>query len=275
MNDHLKVGRRAAKPVQKARSTANHVSTRPRQARPRVAERTNVARPVTRAVNRPARTAKTTKNDPTLFVLICDLIGLLLAIIGLTAWLSAVVNNPLMMSHLKSGVTAILLKPFYIFIVTAILTTLTVLLSYQKVFKSNKLNAFLMILIAYLIGDFLGAHYFGSIMIPAMFISMQIAVMILPALIIKKQSIEMKDFEMALGIGIVIYLLFIFFFRLSWLSLIVALILNALVLGYLYLGKDDIYQNTPSGAISMITAIQYLPQMPKAVFNQMRALIGK
>lgn len=179
------------------------------------------------------------------------------------------------MSHMKNGFTAIILKPFYIFIITAILTALTVLLSYQKVFKSDKLNGFLMILIAYLIGDFLGAHYFGSIIIPAMFISMQIAVMILPALIIKKQSIEIKDFEMALAIGGVIYLLFIFFFRLSWLSLIIALILDAIVLGYLYLGKDDIYQNTPSGDISMMTAIHYLPQMPKAVFNQFRALIGK
>ena len=85
----------------------------------------------------------------------------------------------------------------------------------------------------------------------------------------------MKDFEIALGIGTTIYLLFIFFFRLSWLSLLIALILNALALGILYLGKDDIYQNTPSGDISMMTAIHYFPQMPKTVFNRFCALIRK
>lgn len=274
MNDHLKVGRRATKSVQKARPKTSQAPVRPRLIHPRANTHTKMARPTTRPNPRISR-PKFAKNDPTLFVLICDVFGLLLAVVGLTAWLSAVVNNPLMMSHMKNGFTAIILKPFYIFIITAILTALTVLLSYQKVFKSDKLNGFLMILIAYLIGDFLGAHYFGSIIIPAMFISMQIAVMILPALIIKKQSIEIKDFEMALAIGGVIYLLFIFFFRLSWLSLIIALILDAIVLGYLYLGKDDIYQNTPSGDISMMTAIHYLPQMPKAVFNQFWALIGK
>lgn len=274
MNDHLKVGRRA-KPVQKARSASNRASLKASASRPRVNSRINNARPIKRQTASRPQALKSVKNDPTLFVLICDAIGLLLAIIGLTAWFSAVVNNPLMMSHLKNGFTAIILKPFYVFIITAILTGLTVLLSYQKVLKSDKLNGCLMILIAYLIGDFLGAHYFGSIMIPAMFISMQIAVMILPVLIIKKQSVEMKDFEIALGIGTTIYLLFIFFFRLSWLSLLIALILDALVLGILYLGKDDIYQNTPSGDISMMTAIHYFPQMPKAVFNRFCALIRK
>lgn len=274
MNDHLKVGRRA-KPVQKARSASKRASLKVPTSRPRVNSRINNARPIKRQTASRPQALKSARNDPTLFVLICDAIGLLLAIIGLTAWLSAVVNNPLMMSHLKNGFTAIILKPFYVFIITAILTGLTVLLSYQKVLKSDKLNGCLMILIAYLIGDFLGAHYFGSIMIPAMFISMQIAVMILPVLIIKKQSVEMKDFEIALGIGTAIYLLFIFFFKLSWLSLLIALILDALVLGILYLGKDDIYQNTPSGDISMMTAIHYFPQMPKAVFNRFCALIRK
>lgn len=209
-----------------------------------------------------------------LLVLICDLLAVLFGLAALFSWYGAIVNNPLML-HQSFGANIIrFFTPIKTFIILALLIGITYILSYQNVFKNEIWNGILIVLLFIGGALILSHHYFGTILLSALNISFVISIMALSIQAINKEgALDRISFLIAGGLGIIVYIIFKFLFRLSLLSCVTTLIFNILILGCIWLNKDQILRQPIDN--SKENAIHVLTQLPIWTIRNLKRALRK
>ncbi len=187
------------------------------------------------------KSLNTSKNTD-LFVTVSDLFALFLALTGLFSWYGAWSNNPMAGKHTFIGANLIMNMPASAFVIAlVVLIAVFGVLRYQKIFHTYWCDGILEVVSAFLLGIALSKHWYGTTIIASVLFSSVIAIMVLSVeTTSQKDKILPIHYLYALLSGLVMFLLLMWIFKFSFINLIASTVINILLLGMLYLAKNNI-----------------------------------